>query len=400
MTHDPRTTLADRVRDLTAPTSFGRVLGSPPEGSLALTSGSPDVGLLPRDEIARATADVLADPARAARALDYSARPGHEGLREWAARREGVDPSRVVVTNGALHALALSLLSVVDPGDTIVVENPVYPLALSVIQLTGARVEAVPADADGLDVDELERRIAAGLRPRAVYVVPDFHNPTGAVLSAERRRRLVELAERHGFVVVSDNPYAPLRWAGEAVPDLDAASDRVFRANTFAKVFGPGLRVGWLVLPEWAVPGATDLRARTDQHASSLVQEIVADLAIEQGLFEDVARRAADEYAVRADALVGRLQDGLGEAVSVAHPDGGLFAWVRLHRVDADALAARLADRGILVNPGSQFSPRDADATHVAPHLRITFARHDADTLRRVADEVALAHRALEGSPL
>ena len=109
---------------------------------------------------------------------------------------------------------------------------------------------------------------------------------------------------------------------------------------------------------------------------------------------------AFDEYAVRADALVGRLQDGLGEAVSVAHPDGGLFAWVRLHRVDADALAARLADRGILVNPGSQFSPRDADATHVAPHLRITFARHDADTLRRVADEVALAHRALEGSPL
>jgi 2-aminoadipate transaminase len=340
---------------------------------------------------------VLGDPVRAARALDYSARQGHAGLRAWAAEREGVDEGRVVLTNGALHALSLALLATVDPGDTVVVENPVYPLALSVIQLTGARVEPIGSDADGLDVDELERRIDEGLRPRAVYVVPDFHNPTGAILAASRRTRLVELAERHGFVVVSDNPYAPLRWRGERIADLDTASDRVIRANTFAKVHGPGLRLGWAVLPEWAVPGALALRARTDQHPSSLVQEVVADLVVRQGLFDEVAAAASGEYRRRADALVGALREGLGDAARVALPDGGLFAWLRLERVDADALAARLADQGVLVNPGSQFSSREHASPEVAKHVRMTFARHDVRTLRQAAAAIAEAHDELEG---
>lgn len=393
-------TLSARVAALAPPTSFGSVLGSPPAETIALTSGSPDVSLLPADAIACATAEVLADPARAPRALDYSARPGHAGLRDWIARREGVESDRVVITNGALHALSLSLLATVDPGDVVVVENPVYPLALSAIQLTGARVETVPTDADGLDVDALEARLAAGLRPRAVYVVPDFHNPTGAVLSAERRIRLVALAERHGFVVVSDNPYASLRWAGEKIADLDVGSDRVIRANTFAKVLGPGLRLGWAVLPEWAVPGVLALRARSDQHASSLTQEIVAELVTNQGLYDDVARAASAEYARRAAAFVGALREGLGAGASVALPDGGLFAWLRLAHADADQLAARLADRGILVNPGSQFAPLGDDtAPDARRHLRMTFARHDADTLRRAAQTIADVHADAEGVP-
>ncbi|QAY71598.1 PLP-dependent aminotransferase family protein [Xylanimonas protaetiae] len=393
MTADTRV-LAGRVRGLAAPTRFGAVLGAPPADSIALTSGSPDVALLPAEQIAAATARVLADPRRAAVALDYSHRPGHAGLRAWLAEREGVSVDRVVLTNGALHALALPLLAVVEPGDVVVVENPVYPLLLGVLQLTGARVEAVPTDADGLDVDALERRLADGLRPRALYVVPDFQNPTGATLSAPRRARLVELAERYGFLVLSDNPYTALRWAGDRPADLDLGSDRVVHANTFSKVFGPGLRLGWAVLPEWVTPGVLDLRARTDQHASSLVQEIVADLVLVDDLYDVVAQRAASEYARRAAALVEGLRAALGTAVSVDLPDGGLFAWVHIGP-GADALAARLGDHGVLVSPGSQFvvpgSPA-ADGAAVAEHLRVSFARHGLDTLAEAVRRFTTAH--------
>ena len=397
MTNDaPR--LADRVRDLAAPTTFGRVLGAPPEGAIALTSGSPDVSLLPSAEIATAAATVLADPVRRARSLDYAARPGSAELREWIGAREGVDPSRVLITNGALHAISVSLRATVNPGDVLVVESPLYPLALSAAQLTGAQIETVPTDAHGLDVDALEEKLVGGLRPAAVYLVPDFQNPSGAVLSARRRARLVDQAERYGFVVVSDNPYAPLRWAGERIPDLDAGSDRVIRANTFSKVIGPGLRLGWLVLPEWAYPGAIDLRARTDQHPSSLTQEIVAEIVVRRGLFDEIAARATAEYAVRAQALIGALREGLGDAVDVAVPEGGLFAWAKLTRVGADDLAEELADRGILVNPGSQFSPPGTATADTLARVRMTFARHDAETLRAAAVRIAQAHADLEGT--
>lgn len=389
--------LADRVRGLTAPTTFGRVLGVPPEGSVALTSGSPDVGLLPADEIADATAAVIADPVRRARALDYAARPGSLELREWIAAREGVDPSRVFITNGALHAISVSLQSTVNPGDVLVVESPLYPLALSVAQLTGAAIETVPTDAHGLDVDALEAKLSAGLRPSAVYVVPDFQNPSGAVLAPERRVRLVELAElrlrRRLRQSVRDAAVG-----GEDIPDLDPASDRVIHANTFSKVLGPGLRVGWLVLPEWAYPGAVDIRARTDQHPSSLIQEIVAEIAARRGRFDEIARRATAEYAVRAEALIGGLRDGLGDAIDVATPEGGLFAWVRLNRVGADEFAEHLAGRGILVNPGSQFSPAGTATADTLTRIRLTFARHDADTLRQAARSISEAHHDLEAA--
>ena len=388
---------ARRVASLAPPTSFGAVLGAPPPGSLALTSGSPDVALLPGAELAEAVARVVADPARSAVALDYSARPGHPGLRAWAAAREGVDAERVLVTNGALHGIALTVLAAVDPGDVVVVENPVYPLVLSVLQLTGARVESVPTDADGLDVDALADRLRAGLRPRLVYVVPDFHNPTGASLHPQRRVRLVELAERYGFVVISDNPYSPLRWADETPDDLDAGSDRVVRVNTFSKVLGPGLRLGWAVVPDWLRPGLVDLRGRLDQHASGLVQEAVADLVTEPAWYDGVAAAASAEYERRSHALLDPIREGLGEAVTVRAPAGGLFLWLR-PSVDATALATELGNRGILVNPGEQFVPPGADegaATAVRSHLRLTYARHGTDVLREAAQRFVAAHHHL-----
>ena len=386
--------LSDRVTGLRSPSAFGSVLGEVRSDAIALTGGSPALEALPREALVAATATVLSDAPRAARALDYSAHQGHAGLREWIGQREGVDASRIVVSNGALHALSLVFLATVDPGDTVVVEDPVYPLVAKVLQLAEARIEAVPVDENGLDVDELERRLDAGLRPRALYVVPDFHNPTGRVLSAERRSRLVALAERYGFLVVSDNPYVELRGAGEPLADLDLASDRVAHVNTFSKTLGPGLRLGWAVLPAAVVPGFLDLRARLDQHASSLTQEVVAEY-VAGGAFEELVAAASALYRRRALAFTAALTDSLGDAVAVTVPDGGVFAWPRLldDRVSVADLARAAAAQGVLVIPGEQFAVDDPDS---ARHFRASFGQQNETTLVEAAARLGAAYAELE----
>lgn len=401
--------LAGRVAGLRSPSAFGSVLGEVRHDAIALTGGSPALEALPREALIAATQQVLSDAPRAARALDYSAHQGHAALRGWIATREGVDADRVVISNGALHALSLTFLATVNPGETVVVENPVYPLVAKVLQLADARIEAVPVDEHGLDVDDLERRLAAGLRPRAVYVVPDFHNPTGRVLSAARRTRLVELAERYGFLVVSDNPYAELRGAGERIADLDTGSDRVVRVNTFSKTLGPGLRLGWAVLPRPLVAGFLDLRSRLDQHASSLTQEVVAEY-LSTGAFDGLVAVASDLYRARAVVFTGALTAALGNAVEVALPDGGVFAWPRLtdDSVRVADFAAAAAAAGVLVIPGEQFSVSGdgasgarasgarTDATHSNRHFRASFGQQNESTLVEAAARLASAYSTLE----
>ncbi|WP_159499798.1 PLP-dependent aminotransferase family protein [Microbacterium sp. 18062] len=388
-----QTFLAERVSGLVAPSSFGAVLGRVADDAIHLTGGSPAIEPLPRAELARLTEAVLADPETAARALDYTGHQGDAGLRAWAGAREGADAARVVITNGALHGLSLTLLAVVDPGDLVLVENPVYPLAVKTLQLTGARVDAVPVDAEGLDVDALADLLRAGARPRALYVVPDFQNPTGSVLAADRRTRLVELAELYGFVVVSDNPYSALRGDGAPVADLDLDSDRVVRVNTFSKTLGPGLRLGWTVAPEWLVPGLLDLRSRQDQHASSLLQEVVGRLVTSDGLFDRTVAAASVLYRERALALVGGLRAELGDAVDVDVPEGGVFAWPRFTdpAVDVDALAAAAAEEGVVFLPGSQFSVV-GDAAASRRHARVSFGQATVGQLGEAATRIGRAY--------
>lgn len=388
------TLLADRVAGLRSPSAFGSVLGEVRSDAIALTGGSPALEALPREALVAATAAVLADAPRAARALDYSAHQGHAGLREWIAQREGVDASRIVISNGALHALSLTFLATVNRDDVVVVEDPAYPLVAKVLQLAEARVVAVPVDEHGLDVDELERRLDAGLRPRALYVVPDFHNPTGRVLSADRRERLVALAERYGFLVVSDNPYVELRGSGSAIADLDTASDRVVRVNTFSKTLGPGLRLGWAVLPDWVRPGFLDLRSRLDQHASSLTQEVVGEY-LATGAFDALVGAASALYRSRALTFTAALARSLGDAVEVVAPEGGVFAWPRLTdpEVSVADFARAAASEGVLVIPGEQFG---VESPAAARHFRASFGQQDEPTLEEAAARLASAYSQLE----
>lgn len=340
---------------LDVPRTFVEVLGNRSLDSVDLLGGNPPVQALPVARFAEAVA--AAAKVEGAPGFQYSSPRGIPALVEQIALLEGVAPERVVITNGALHALSLTTLALVDPGDVVVVDDPVFPVYRRVLQLADAAVVPVPVDRDGLDVDHLEELLAGGLRPRLVYTVPDFQNPTGGSLSEPRRRRLAGLARRYGFLVLWDNPYRRSRWAGEPLADADPGDDVFLRVDTFSKSLGPGLRLGWLIVPEALVPAMVAVRSRTDQHPSTLVQTAVAALLADGG-FAAATRALAAELCDRADALTSQLRAHLGDAVAFDDPRGGFFLWVRL--TDPSLSVTRLheltAARGTQFSRGSAFA--------------------------------------------
>lgn len=242
--------------------------------------------------MAAATSRVLAKPG--VPALQYSRTEGISPLREWIAEREGVSVDRILITNGGFHGLALAIQSVVERGDLVAVDNPIFPLFLRGLQLSDARTLPVLVGPRGLDVDHLSDQLRAGARPSALYTVPDFHNPSQGTLPGEARKELVRLAEQYGFVILADNPYRELRFAGqqESVEEFNN-SDHVLHINTFTKTLGPGLRLGWTVAPERLSRDLVALRSRQDSHSSTLVQAIIGELVTsDPGIFDATLDKA------------------------------------------------------------------------------------------------------------
>lgn len=387
--------LSSLARALTEPKGFGdQSLITPRPGSIRLLGGIPAPEALPVPDIARVSAELWADPAAATAALQYSSSTGFTGLREWIARREGVDPARIVITNGGLHGLSLAVLTVIERGSTVAVDDPIFPLFLRVLELATDSVLPIPVDGNGLDVDALAVRLAAGERIGAVYTVPDFHNPSQGTLTADRRRALVALAEQYGFYLLIDNPYRELRFAGD---DQGVAvfheSDRAIVVNTFTKTLGPGWRVGWLVLPEQLVATVIRLRNRLDGHSSTVTQTLIEHLVLtDAGWFDQVLEPARRLYDERASALVDALQAALPGAFRTTLPEGGLFLWPRLtdDAIDAAALAARAADHGVLYQQGA-FFPSGTDIWESSRHLRLAYGDRTPEELREAVRRLAAA---------
>jgi 2-aminoadipate transaminase len=326
--------LSARGADTTIGGAFARSTVPLASGAIALTGGFPGQDVLPVAELAAAFARVLGRPDAGATALQYHGPQGTDELRAWIAEDQGVPFEQVLVTNGALHSIGYVLEALIEPGDLVLVENPTYPYALRSLQYYGARVEGISTDHDGLDVAALETALVAGARPKALYLIPDFQNPTGSTLPAERRQRVAELADRYGFVILSDNPYSRLRFSGDDVPDFDVSSDLVVHANTFSKVLGPGLRLGWAVLPTWLVGPAIRTRLNTDQHPNLLVQRAAYDLLSAPGALDRIVAHARSTYAQRSGVLYDALAAGLGDRFEAQRPAGGLFLWARVPDAD------------------------------------------------------------------
>ena len=382
------------VAGLSAPMGFGAAVRRPRHpDAIRLLSGIPDPGALPTRELADAAARVLAEPG--VPALQYSRNEGIPLLREWIAAREGLPAERIVITNGGFHGLALALQSVVEPGELVAVDDPIFPLFLRSLELVTGTTLPVRVGPHGLDVDRLADLLRGGARPVAAYTVPDFHNPSQGTLPTEARAELVRLAEHHGFVVLADNPYRELRFRGEPQgtgPFND--SSHVIHVNTFTKTLGPGLRLGWLVLPEPLVPDVVALHARYDLHTSTFVQAVVAELlTADPPRFDSVLERARATYRERAVALAAALEREAPGAFEVDPPEGGLFLWPRIadDRVDPDRLADDASAEGVDYARGSYFA--SGPGTDADRRLRLAYGDVPVARLEEAAARIGRALR-------
>src|SRR5262245_743490 len=333
---------------------------------ISFAGGLPAPELFPVEAV-KAAADVALSK-HGSQALQYGPSEGFVPLRDWIATemgRRGVDAtaSDVLVTNGSQQVLDLVAKVLLDAGDVILTENPTYLAAIQAFQTFEATFVPVPTDADGLIPEALPELIREH-RPKFLYTIPNFQNPTGITLSAERRSAIASIAVDHGLVVVEDDPYGKLRYRGDDIPPIKHWDDagQVVYASTFSKTIAPGLRLGWVV-------AATDLFERmlmfkqaTDLHTSSFDQLVAYYYLTDNDQAAHLATiRSA--YGERFDVLDRALHDAMPAGYSWTRPDGGMFLWVTgPAQLDALELLNRAVQHDVAFVPGRDFFPAGGGA--------------------------------------
>ncbi|WP_163509950.1 PLP-dependent aminotransferase family protein [Fodinicola acaciae] len=379
-------TAAFSVRPPAPAARLANVASSPVRDLLALTS-RPEViafsGGLPAPEffdtagLAAAFDHVLRHDGQ--RALQYSPTEGDLALRTAIAARAPMptDPADVLVTTGSQQALTLVATALVSPGDTVLVEAPAYLAAIQCLQLAGARLVPVPGDDDGIDVDALVSLIREE-KPKLLYLVPTFQNPTGRTITATRRRAIAEAASREGIWIVEDDPYAELRYDGTTLAPIaaePAAADRTILLGSFSKILAPGLRLGWLRAPAPLRSALVIAKQAADLHTSTIDQAAAAHYLAHTDLASHLDHvRAA--YRSRRDAMQATLPEVLPAGSRWTSPSGGMFVWVRLpDGFNATELLPAALARDVAYVPGVPFYVRDPDVRT----LRLSFTTHSPE---------------------
>lgn len=353
-----RTVEGSPVRDILAVTARPEVIN--------FAGGLPAPELFDSDGIAAAFRAVLAETP--ASALQYSTTEGEPVLRAALAARTTArglptTPDDLLVTTGSQQAFSLLAAALLEPGDTVLVENPGYLAALQSFALAGARVVAVPGDAHGMDPQALGDLVARE-RPKLLYTVPTFQNPTGRTLPAARRAAVAEIAARCGLWIVEDDPYGELRYEGERVPWIAAhpgAEDRTALLGSFSKVMAPGLRLGWLRAPAALRRACAVAKQAADLHTPTVNQLAAARYLADHDLDAHV-RRVAGVYGARRDAMLAGLPTVLPDGSAWTRPEGGMFLWVGLPEPwDTTALLPEALRHDVAYVPGVPFHAADPD---------------------------------------
>ncbi|MDQ5852126.1 MAG: PLP-dependent aminotransferase family protein [Chloroflexota bacterium] len=332
---------------------------------ISLAGGLPAPECFPTAALAAAAAHVLAHTPTAA--LQYGPTEGYRPLRallaEWmTALQVPVTDEEVLMTSGSQQALDLLGKLLIDPGAPVAVEEPTYVGALQAWRPYRPRFITLPTDAAGLCVDALADVLARGERPRFVYLVSSFQNPTGTTLTPARRHALLELAGRYRLPIIEDDPYGELYYDGARVPLL-AAQDRalhgrlrhVIYLSTFSKLLAPGLRVGWVVAPTPLLRRIVHAKQGMDLHTGSLTQATIYE-ACRDGLLDRHVPALRATYRARRDALLGALQRQMPAEVQWTRPDGGMFVWLTLPgAIDATRLLAAALAQQVAFVPGAAF---------------------------------------------
>lgn len=376
-----------------------KLLGKP--GIISFAGGFPDSAMFDVEGLREASR--LALEQEPGGALQYGATEGYEPLRQelsafMKAKGVAVEPNGLIVTTGSQQALDLLGKTLVSPGDKVIVEGPTFLATIQCFRLYGAQIISAPIDANGVKVDELERLIAEH-KPKFVYLIPTFGNPSGATLTLERRKKVLELAVRHNTLVVEDDPYGDLYFGGNAPPpslmsltaQVPGSRDLVAHCGSLSKVLSPGLRIGWMIGPAELLAKATMCKQFSDAHTSTFAQATAAQY-LKSGRMPATLATVREVYGQRAQAMGAALKRELGDAIEFTQPGGGLFFWARLtgaggRIADANVFAQRAIEKLVAFVPGAPFFAEKPDLAT----LRLSFATANVEKIEEGIARLAQA---------
>ncbi|CAN7398891.1 MULTISPECIES: PLP-dependent aminotransferase family protein [unclassified Variovorax] len=365
-----------------------KLLGKP--GIISFAGGFPDSAMFDVEGLKDASARALAEEPGGA--LQYGATEGYEPMRTQLSafmKGKGVEvaPEGLIVTTGSQQALDLLGKTLISPGDKVIVEGPTFLATIQCFRLYGAQLISAPIDADGVDVDKLEQLIAEH-KPKFVYLIPTFGNPSGAMLSLARRKKVLELAVKYQTLMVEDDPYGDL-YFGKAPPpsimsltkEVPGSRELVAHCGSLSKVLSPGLRIGWMIAPAELLAKATMCKQFSDAHTSTFAQATAAQY-LKSGRMPDTLAHVRKVYGERAQAMGAALKRELGDAIAFEQPGGGLFFWARLtgangKLADANVLAQRAIEKLVAFVPGAPFFAEKPDVAT----LRLSFATANVEKI-------------------
>ncbi|KRC36069.1 PLP-dependent aminotransferase family protein [Acidovorax sp. Root219] len=383
---------ADRLNNVetSAIRELFKLLGKP--GIISFAGGFPDSAMFDVEGIRAASNQALTDEPGAA--LQYGATEGYQPLREQLAAfmaskgAKDLAPENLIVTTGSQQALDLLGKTLISPGDKVIVEGPTFLATIQCFRLYGAELISAPIDENGVKTDELEKLIAEH-QPKFVYLIPTFGNPSGVMLSLERRKQVLEMAVKHQTLIVEDDPYGDL-YFGEAPPPsllnlsatVPGSRELLAHCGSMSKVLSPGLRVGWMIAPAELLAKATMCKQFSDAHTSTFAQATAAQY-LKAGRMPATLAKVRKVYAERAQAMGDALRKELGDAIEFVQPQGGLFVWARLTGAggkvaDGNVLAKRAIEKGVAFVPGTPFYCANPDNAT----LRLSFATADVEKIR------------------
>jgi len=362
-----------------------KLLGKP--GIVSFAGGFPDPAMFDVEGIKEASNKALTEEPGGA--LQYGATEGYNPLRAQLSAfmatkgAKDVAPDQLIVTTGSQQALDLLGKTMISPGDKVIVEGPTFLATIQCFRLYGAELISAPIDANGVKTDELEKLIAQH-KPKFVYLIPTFGNPSGALLSLERRKKVLEMAVKHNTLIVEDDPYGDLYFGEAPPPSLLALSPTVpgsrellAHCGSLSKVLSPGLRVGWMIAPAELLAKATMCKQFSDAHTSTFAQATAAQY-LKAGRMPNTLKNVRKVYGERALAMGAALKRELGDAIAFTQPQGGLFFWASLTGAngkskDAGDFAKKAIEQLVAFVPGAPFYAANPDLAT----LRLSFATAD-----------------------
>lgn len=355
-------------------------------GMIPFAAGNPSAEAFPVSEIQRITANILQEQPFAA--LQYGITEGYapliERIRSMASERADAvrEEDGILVTAGAQQAIELFAKCTANEGDVVLAENPSFIGSLNSFRSLGATLRGVEMEADGLSIEKLEAALRQNPKPKFLYTIPNFQNPTGSTMSLQKRLALLELAEKYDILVLEDNPYGELRFDGEDVPALKSLDKygRVMYVGSFSKVLAPGLRLGYAIGPKPLIAKMTVAKQGEDVH-TALLPQMIAERFLAENDFAAHVERLRTLYRAKAHLMLDGMAAKFPSEISWVSPEGGLFVWCRLpDSTDMLDYVKRAVEKQVAVVPGTAFLTDQSEVSH---SIRLNFSTPTDEQIER-----------------